>query len=84
MRASEGLIESIPPEDLDEYHAVMKEMLKKYEEKTSPAMACYCAKRDHQQEGAEPGLGLIASSARRTEYMSDKPALTRLHQSRMD
>ena len=49
MRASEGLIESIPPEDLDDYHAVMKEMLKKYEEKTSPAMACYCAKRDDQQ-----------------------------------
>ena len=40
VRASEGLSESIPPEDLPDYHAVIKEMLLTYKEKTSPAMAC--------------------------------------------
>ena len=39
MRAREGLIEAIPAEDMPEYHAVMKENVKKYAETKAPAMA---------------------------------------------
>ena len=85
MRASEGLIESIPPEDLAECHEVMKENLKKYEEKTPPAMACYGAKVDREDitspdllTEAVSGSGLIATSTgkrthqSRMDYLSDK------------
>ena len=45
-RINAGVIESIPDDELKEYHAIMKEALLKYEEKKPPAMPCYGIKKD--------------------------------------
>jgi hypothetical protein len=80
VRTAEGLSEEIPPEDLPDYHAVMKEMLVRYEEKTSPAMACNAIGKRKPL----PATGLIATSTGEEATKSDVPGPHRQHQSRMD
>ena len=52
---TEGLQEAIPLEDLKEYHAVMKDMLIKYEEKKPPAMPCYGIEID-REDNTSPSM----------------------------
>lgn len=81
MRASEGLIEAIPPEDLKDYHAIMKISLKRYKEETPPAMACYGVER-HDREGST-SQDLLTESVHGTGLIATTKG-SRTHQSRMD
>ena len=50
VRANQGLIEAIPPEDLRDYHEIMKQKFKKYAEITPPAMACYGVEKPGRED----------------------------------
>ena len=68
QRMQEGLQEAIPVEDLKGYHAVMKDMLLKYEEKKPPAMPCYGIELDREDKTSQStsaGEGLLAVSNRK-------------------
>ena len=56
MRASQGLIEAIPPEDLREYHDIMKKNPKIYAEVKPPAMACYGEGKFGREDYTSQGL----------------------------
>ena len=67
QRMTEGLQEAIPLEDLKEYHAVMKAMLLKYEERKPPAMPCYgttSVRKDNTSHILFPGDYMIAADAK--------------------
>ena len=63
-----------------EYHAIMKEMLKKYEKKTSPAMACYSSKLDREEKTSPDLMSAVVSGSGLIATSTEK----RTHQSRMD
>ena len=70
-RINAGVIESIPDDELKEYHAVMKEALLKYEEKKPPAMPCYGIKQEREGNTTHgEGGALVAESKQKKTHQS--------------